>query len=168
MKKTLPTTSTIFALFVFSTLAFATTTVPLNSGYNHWWGTTYGTLPSPAGLPKQEDYWINVSTAGNFIPSFAITKHPAWANPGGLSTWVNFQNTANSIPGTNPSNPRYFIYRKCFCLLQGYSKPVIKFTIRADDSVAVWLNTITNPVINPSPGNFRPYCRLEWSDRKRI
>jgi hypothetical protein len=134
-------------LLVFSNLAFATITVPLNTGYDHWWGTTYGTAPSPTGLPKQDDYWMNVSTGAT--PAFAITKHPAWQNPLGISTWINAQNSWASITGR-----QYYIYRKCFCLQQGYKGPVIKFQIRADDGVTAWLNTITNVVLSPTGGSF--------------
>jgi hypothetical protein len=154
MSNKLTLTSAILILLSFGNLAFAATSVPLNTGYDHWWGTAYGTAPAPLGLPKQDDYWINVSTATNFIPTFAIQKHPNWQAAFAGTNWINFQNNFNSMPGTSSTNLKYFVYRKCFCLQPGFVKPALKFQLRADDSVAVWFNSVTNPVINGTGGSF--------------
>lgn len=151
--------ATILVLLIFSSFATATVTVPLNSGFDHWFGVPYGTSPSPLGLPKQDNYWINVSNPLNFIPSFAITKYGSWLNPmtGGSGTgsqWVNFQNSWSSATGTNSNNPHFAIYRKCFCLQKGYTGANMRFDLRADDYSAVFFNGSTNILLAPGAGNF--------------
>lgn len=165
MKKKLNLLSTIFVLLIFSSFASATVTVPLNSGFDHWFGVPYGVSPSPPGLPKTDNYWINVSNPLSFVPSFAITGHPSWLGNPLLShtnilnvvtnsQWVNFQNTWNSVFPTSPDNPRFAIYRKCFCLQQGYTTPNMRFSLRADDYSAVFFNGSTNILLAPGPGQF--------------
>jgi hypothetical protein len=159
MKKKLNLISTIFVLLIFSSFVNATVTVPLNSGFDHWFGVSYGVSPSAVGLPKSDNYWINVSNPVNFVPSFAITKNGSWLNPmtgsGGTgSQWVNFQNSWSSATGTNSNNPRFAIYRKCFCLQQGYTGANMRFDLRADDYSAVFFNGSTNILLAPGTGNF--------------
>jgi len=160
MKKKLNLIATIFVLLVFSNFANATVTVPLNTGYDHWLNAAY---PIPTtSTPQQflqDDYWMHLSNpVGNtWSPAYAITGHPAWAGPMTSpifrSNWLNSRTTWSSAPTTNPTNPGYTIYRKCFCLQNGFIEPQINFNIRADESVTAWLNTIMNTVLPPSPSN---------------
>jgi hypothetical protein len=165
MKNKLNLIAAIFVLLIFSSFASATVTVPLNSGFDHWFGVPYGVSPSPVGLPKQEDYWINVSDPLNFKTSYAINKYTAplpWLGPMNHtniltvltdSQWVNFQSSWSSAPGTNSDNPRYAIYRKCFCLQPEYKNPNMRFSLRADEYSAVYFNGSTNILLAPAWGN---------------
>lgn len=128
-----------------------TTTLPLNTGYDH---TVFAPYPA-AGLTStvQDQYWINIAsypaTNSAVNPSFVIHPGPfgGWATPMANSRWIGGWNTRNSRLGVTVPNPGYTIFRKCFCLSEGYKNAKLRFDLRADDTVQVWLNTQLNPVL---------------------
>lgn len=142
------------ALLLLSNFAIGQTTVPLNTGYNHSIFSPYLPVTGPSNTPDQ--YWINIAS----YPAAGAPVGPAWviqsvwaaAFPG--TNWISARNTFVSPAGTNPSNPAYTIFRKCFCLLPGYKAAKLSIQVRADDTVQVWLNSQLNQVIAPSWGNF--------------
>lgn len=160
MKNKLNLIAAISLLLIFSNFANATVTVPLNTGYDHWVNAAYpittGTTPQQF---LQDDYWMHLSNpvANTWSPAYAITRSPAWVTPMMTpvfrSNWINSRTTYTSAGTTSPTNPGYTIYKKCFCLQNGYVEPRINFNIRADDAVTVWLNTILNTVLAPSAAN---------------
>lgn len=160
MKNKLNLIAAIFVLLVFSNFANATVTVPLNTGYDYWLNAAY---PIPTTVTPQQflqdDYWMHLSNpVGNtWSPAYAITRSIAWvpsmSAPVFRSNWVNSRTNWSSAPTTTGTNPGYTIYRKCFCLQSGFIEPRINFNLRADDGVTVWLNTILNTVLPPSPAN---------------
>ncbi|MGC2237580.1 MAG: hypothetical protein WA584_15565 [Pyrinomonadaceae bacterium] len=161
MKNKLTLIAAVFILLLFSNLANATVTVPLNTGYDHWLNAAYPI--TTAATPQQflqDDYWMHLSNpvANTWSASYAITRHFGWwtpmISPVFRSNWINSRTTWASAMPTSPTNPGYTIYRKCFCLQNGYIEPRISFNIRADDGVTVWLNTILNTVLAPSPSNY--------------
>ncbi len=158
MKNKLNLIAAVFALLVLSSFANASVTVPLNTGYDHWLGVPY------TGLPKQDIYWSNLSNPVNNIwtPSYAVLTSyaPALTAPFANSQWISSRMTYLSASPTTVTKPDYTIFRKCFCLQNGYIDPRINFRLRADDNVTVWLNTIMNPVLTPSTANFG----LGWSN----
>jgi hypothetical protein len=145
----------LVALLTFHSHAAATTTLPLNTGYNHPIWTPY----SPVGV--QDNYWINIASYSptspppSPAPSFVI-PWSGWAPPLPGSGWISARNTRNSAPGTSQYDPAYTLFRKCFCLLPGFKEARLKFSARADDSIEVWLNTHLNKVLSASYGNFNP------------
>lgn len=149
----------IAAVAVLSLLSsFATGQVSLNTGYDHSVFSPYQTVfidPS-SPLSNRDLYWINIASAPNVSagPAGIIKRlNPGWAAAFPGTNWIGPRNTNMSAPGTNPNNPAYTIFRKCFCLLPGYKDARLSFQVRADDTIQVWLNTQTNQVLAPSWGN---------------
>lgn len=138
------------ALLAFCNSAAASTTLPLNTGYNYTNWNQY-----PAGV--QDNYWINIAsfptTNPAVGPAYVIQPHPGWfqgpfAAQGGA--WISAWNTYNS----QTQIPAYTLFRKCFCLMPGFKKASLKFTTRADDNIQVWFNSMTNQLVTPQQGHF--------------
>lgn len=144
------------ALLLTSSFAIASTTVPLNTGYNH---ASFGPYAPVTGPSSTLDlYWINIAsfptTSPPVWPAYVIERHPFWALALLDTNWISARNTWSSAAGVNPENPGYTIFRKCFCLLPGYKDAKLSFDVRADDTIQVWLNTQVNQVLAPSWGHF--------------
>jgi len=132
--------------------AASTTTLPLNTGYNYASWNQY-----PVGV--QDNYWINIASYTPTTPPVGPTwviPWAGWAPPLPGSGWISARNTRNSALGINDENRGYTIFRKCFCLLPGFKEARLKFSVRADDSLEVWLNTHLNKVLSATYGNFNP------------
>lgn len=141
---------------------FAIATVPLDTGYDH---STFSPYPVPGSTPIKDQYWINIASAPNVPagPAWLLVTANGWAMPFGTlantgtrTSWISARPTVTSPPGTADDNPGYTIFRKCFCLLPNFKDANLKFEVRADDSLQVWLNTQLNPVLSPSSGNYNP------------
>ncbi len=138
-----------------SNLTLATTTLKLNTGYNH---SGFSAYPAVTGTP--DNYWINIAsyptTSPPVGPSFVLNiLGTPWLPPFSTTNWIGPRPTAASAPGTSPDNPAYTIFRKCFCLLPGYKEAKLTISrVRADDTIQVWLNSQVNQVIGPSWGNW--------------
>ncbi len=151
MKRILLTTAALLAAMPGP--AFAGTLV-LNTGYNH---NNAGLLP----IGQQDQTWIKI--ASYEPPTTLVTVAPAWVvsppTPWIVSSsaqWLGPRMSAAGTSGTSPSRPAYSIFRKCFCLLDGPGpqvNPTINISVRADDNVHVWLNSVTQTLIAPIAGN---------------
>lgn len=140
-----------------SSASIASTTVNLDTGFNH---ATGGYFP----VGSTDPYWQVISkypsqaplpvSPANVVPSsgWLLTGLPAGAR------WIS-----GFIGGTSPSStgkydPGYTIYRKCFCVMpealaqtavQG-SGLNLNAVLRADDNVQVWLNNmLTGQLLSP-------------------
>lgn len=149
----------VLALFVLNQMAAASTTVPLNTGYNHSVFSPYptvNTIPSPP--TARDNYWINIAsyptTPQPVGPSWVLRQQFGWAAPFPGTNWISAWNTPASQPGVNGSNPAYTIFRKCFCLLPGFRDARLRFRVRSDDSIQIWFNTQLNQLLPPSAPNF--------------
>jgi hypothetical protein len=136
------------------------TTLPLNTGYNNGAFTLY---PLPVGSGTVSDnYWIKVSASAPPVPqaAFVVNPNSAWAPTlsayGVGSRWISPTGTGASLPGASGTNPSYFIFKKCFCLMPGYQNPQISYQLRGDENTQVWLNALTNVISGPSAVNFGP------------
>lgn len=143
---------TVVGTLIFSTSAIATggNSILLNTGLNNGSGQLYG-------VPGVDNYWINISSypPSNPVapaPAYTIIKHPQWAFPFANTSWISARPTWDSAPGTDPSNPAYTIFRKCFCLQQGFTMPSINLSVRGDDNIEIWLNNLTNVVVDAQYG----------------
>lgn len=153
--KTLKSLAALLALLAAAAPALGSTTLPLNTGYDYGiWGLYPAPGPAtltPAPTATMDMYWINIATYPTTNPAvgpaFVVQPSPAWAVLPN-SYWVSARNTFFSGAGTGPSRPGYSIFRKCFCLSEGFKNAKLSFTLRADDNVQVWLNTQLNPVLN--------------------
>jgi hypothetical protein len=119
--------------------------MPLNTGYDHG-----AIIPGPYASGSPDDYWIKIasyepgSTTVPVARAFVLTGTPnstVWGTMAGAS-WIGPRTAANSTVPTGPKDPSYSIYRKCFCLLQGFANPQLSISIRSDDQVQVWLNSM--------------------------
>lgn len=158
-----------------SAAAVGQTTLPLNTGYNH---TAFQPYAIPAGVTSniKDNFWIKI--ASYEPPAPGTTVAPAWVlnpvvsgapwspplttnltNPPAASRWIGPRPVTASSPGTSVSNPAYSLFRKCFCLMRGFNKPRLNFQIRGDDNIQVWLNTVTQTLVGPVPGNFNSQPR---------
>lgn len=156
------------ALLIGTTPALGQTVLPLNTGYDHALSAPYGT---PASQPSniRDDFWIKI--ASYEPPSSSTTVSEAWVlsqtwgpwafpltttltTPASPSRWIGPRPVAASSPGASITNPAYSIFRKCFCLMQGFKDPTISFDIRGDDQIHVWLNTVTQTLLAPVIGNW--------------
>jgi hypothetical protein len=143
--------------------------LPLNTGYNY---NSFSVYPQPAGGTStvSDNYWIKIASYEPPTPSVPVAPAwvlpaappPPWAAPltvviGGStigSRWIGPRPVAASSPGTSVQNPAYSVFRKCFCLMQGYQNPQLSFQVRADDKVQVWLNSVTNTLVPAQIGNW--------------
>ncbi len=136
-------------------------TLPLNTGYDYPNWTTF-----PTASTATERYWIKLATypatAGTPGNSWVIAPPPVgWSSALNLvigtntysSTWISAFGNPPIATGTNAINTGYAIYRKCFCLPQGYSQPRITGSVRSDDSIQMYLRSQLNTVLPPSQGN---------------
>lgn len=144
----------------------AGTVVPLNTGFDHWTQLVY--VPPPAAISTtRDDYWINLASYPATIPptdrTFLVrTTGAPWAPPlsftsGGVtwgSSWISAWNRNASQTIATPSNPAYTLFRKCFCLREGFAKAEVVLKARADDTIQVWLNTQLQTLVPPSWGNW--------------
>ncbi len=89
-------------------------------------------------------------------PSYVIQPSPAWVPPMTGSHWIGARSTYLSPSAASTAYPAYTIFRKCFCLSEGYKNARLTFDVRADDTVQVWLNTQLNQILAPSQGQFWP------------
>jgi len=141
-------------------------TLPLNTGYDYSNWNTY-----PAGV--NDDYWIRIASYPPVMPtpvgpSWAVAYNgnfSAWSPPmAGLtgipSIWINAFGSTNASPsGASAQNPAYAIYRKTICLPYGYGKVAIRGSVRSDEAIQIWVNSVLNTVLPPSPININgtPY-----------
>jgi hypothetical protein len=157
MMKKINLVAALTALLLFSNLAIASTTLPLNTGYNHSIFNPYPTVtinPSPPGA--RDNYWINIASYQPTLPPVGptwILRNPGWMAAFPNTNWIGARNTAYSPTGTTAANPGYTIFRKCFCLLPNFKEAKLSFQVRADDTIQIWLNTQLNQVLAPSWGN---------------
>lgn len=145
----------LVALLLTSSFAMGSTTMPLNTGYNHSIFQPYAAVFGPSTTLDQ--YWINIAsyptTSPAVWPAYVIQPHSVWAPALPGTNWISARNTFTSGAGVNPENPGYTIFRKCFCLLPGFKDANLSLRVRADDTIQIWLNTQTNQVLAPSWGN---------------
>lgn len=144
-------------LLVFCSFARGQQSLPLNTGYDHSVSNPYPTVTNPTSTTK-DNYWINLAsypaTSPPTGPSWVL-KYPGapWApaltyTSGGVSwgsSWIGARNTVAG-GGSNPNNPGYTIFRKCFCLLPGFNTASLTFRALLDDKGTFWFNTVTNPL----------------------
>ncbi len=160
MKKLL-SISVILSVLSLSGAAFAATDLPLNTGWNHGPNAVY---PNTGAVGNQDQYWINIAS----YPPLGPPVKPAWYYGGtlnptpsawipavvGQSHWIGSNPTSASSSSTNQNNPGYSIFRKCFCLQNDANGVSMSMSLRADDNVQVWFNTITNTLIGPVAGGY--------------
>jgi len=148
--------------FVISCLLLPTTfaaaqpfSIPINTGYNY---AGYGPYP-PVTVPTSitnDDYWINIASypvTGSAVKTAFVLESTPWPAPLLSSNWIGSRNSVLSDPTTNPSNPAYTIFRKCFCLAPNVIDPRITFDARVDDNLQVWLNTQVQVLLPPQLGS---------------
>lgn len=145
--------STFVASITMSTAAASQTTLPLNTGFNNG---VFGLYPLPSGPAVRDNYWIKVAASNppTLDPTYVVNPNSAWATAlsgGGFSSrWLSNTATGASVPG----NPAWAVYRKCFCLMPGYTNPQLSFQLRGDDMVLVVLNSIGNTLVPLQGGRF--------------
>lgn len=151
----------IAAALLLSVLAFAATarsqtTVELNTGFNHASYAPYPMVTTPTSTTS-DNYWITVASYPPLTPSTPtpawVERLPgAWSQPFANTSWIGPRNTTTSAPGTSPTHPSYALFRKCFCLLRNFRNARLDLSVRADDTVQIWLNTQLNQVVPAQPG----------------
>ena len=146
------------ALLLFtSATARAATSVPLNTGYNHAFFAPYPAVSTTTSTTS-DNYWINITSYPNTSPVAPAASWvlklptPAWLPPAPGSHWINSRPTAIS-PGSQ-QDPGYSIFRKCFCLLPNVREAALRFNLRADDNVQVWVNSVLNVAVPPNSGRW--------------
>lgn len=107
-------------------------------------------------LPTVSPAWVlNRSLGGPptpWAPPLSVTAgSPPTTFP---SQWIGPRPVVASSPGSSATFPAYSLFRKCFCLMPGFSNPRVSFSIRGDDTVQVWLNNVTNTLVGPATGNW--------------
>jgi hypothetical protein len=143
-------------LFIALSAVVATAQMPLNTGFNY---NSFGPYPTVTTFVSttQDNYWINIAsyppTTPAVAPTFVLQAPGNWQLPLPASHWISARNTIASVAGVTPVLPGYTIYRKCFCL-RDFSAPSLSFTLRADDTVQVWLNSQVNVMLPPQLGNW--------------
>ena len=150
----------IAGLLVALSAVAASAQMPLNTGFDYYSSFGPFTAPSTSTSTTQDPYWVNIATypptTPTVGPTFVLQTPSGWQPPLPslpASNWIGPRSTANSGAGVTAQLPGYTIYRKCFCL-HDFSAPSISFTLRADDTVQVWLNSQTNVLLHPQLGNW--------------
>jgi hypothetical protein len=127
----------------------------LNTGYNNGSSTPY---PAPTTFisTTKDDYWIQIASVPNLPPGQAfVLQYPSapWKPPLALTNWIGPRNTVTSAALQPGGQPNYALFRKCFCLLHDFKNPKLTFSVRADDDVEIWVNSVTNVALPPQAGN---------------
>jgi hypothetical protein len=140
--------------------AVGQTKLPLDTGYDHA-GLAHYPAPAMFSGPSTtaDDYWIKVASYEPPAPSAAVApawvldiSTAGWPSMVGNSRWIGPSPTHASATGTKPSDPAYSLFRKCFCLPNGFRDPKLNFQLHADDRVRVWLNDVTSTLAGPADG----------------
>jgi hypothetical protein len=157
MTKRIHISWTIFALLIFGCVVMGQQTVQLSTGFDNALitQTVYPNPGSPSG--QHDNYWINIATSPNAPAGPAWVLHytqPGWVNPMANSTWISAWNRAASQPGVTPINRGYAVFKKCFCLLDGYKKLSLSFQVRADNNINAYVNSTLNQILTPAIGNW--------------
>ncbi len=153
-------TATLAALASGAAPALASTTMPLNTGYDHGVFAGYPAPPLTGASPIVDQYWIKIASyeppaaSTSVAPANVIQKPAGWATPLPDSHWIGPKATHNSATGSTLSNPAYSVFRKCFCLMKGFKQAQLNFRMRADDNVQVWFNSVTNTLLPPQNGHW--------------
>lgn len=137
--------------------AKATTTTPLNTGYNHGIFAPYAPFSGPGNVA--DNYWINIAsypTTNPPIGSSWVLPQGGWAVPFPNTHWISAWKTSAGPSGLTPQYPAYTIFRKCFCLSPNFKNATLSFRMRADDHFQVWFNSILNVALPPTPSNHWP------------
>jgi hypothetical protein len=162
--------------------------MPINTGLNHQQGMftqPYTGVPAFSTLSNISDnywtvFWHNDANLppGPFLAR-VIGKFPTWQNPqssgvGGFtygSHWISAYQSAENY------RPKYYVFRTCFCLQEGFQRANFQLSMLHDDTIAgVWLGNkvggsdvyyqVTNssfPTANASGGNS---SRVSYADSK--
>jgi hypothetical protein len=146
------------ALAGLSGTALAQTTLPLSTGYDHGTFSLYG-VPSGSATVS-DNYWIKIAsyeppaTSVPVAPAFVIAPDGGWAPAMNIapfgSRWIGPMPTKSSAAGVNSNTQGYSIFRKCFCLMPGYQNPQMSFSVRGDNKIQVWFNSISNTLATAS------------------
>ena len=151
------------AALMFVGSAEASTTMPLDTGYNYLIFGPYG-IPPNLSSSVTDQYWIKIASyepplsAVTVAPAFVLNPaltSPPWAPlfAPAVDRWIGAKSNTLSAPGVSQYTPGYSIYRKCFCLMAGYKNPSISINrVRADDDVQVWLNSVRFTLLGPVSG----------------
>lgn len=144
--------------------AKATTTTPLNTGFNHGIFAPYAPFSGPGNVA--DNYWINIAsypTTNPPIGSSWVLPQGGWAAPFPNTHWISAWKTSAGPSGLTPQYPAYTIFRKCFCLSPNFKNATLSFRMRADDHFQVWFNSILNVAIPPTPSNHWPGAQIASS-----
>ncbi|MCB0047629.1 MAG: hypothetical protein KDD92_19565, partial [Caldilineaceae bacterium] len=133
--------------------------VLLNTGYDHDVGTTY---PAVGGVSSVQDkFWIKIasyepnSASAPVDEAFVVQQSGSWWPAASNSQWIGPRAVVNSAGGVGGDFKGYRIFRKCFCLINAVGNHHIRFDVRADDNVQVWMNSVLNTLVGPQDGQFR-------------
>lgn len=134
--------------------ATASTTLTLDTGYNHAVTSYY-----PTGAAVQDQFWVRYAYSGQVTatPPMPITHYSRVTSPQAPGASLvaparslNSHDGLNSPPLSSGMDPGYVVYRKCFCLAPNLSNDArINLQITGDDTAHIWLNTMTNTLLAP-------------------
>ena len=121
-----------------------TSTVLLNTGYNHRAGAVYSIGEADAFWRVTQD---TDSQSQEPRPATAILQvSGAWHDPEPNSQWISSRATAEqNINGA-------YVFETRFCLLEGWSGIEISLSVRADDQANVYLNDVQ--ILSSPEGTF--------------
>lgn len=162
-------------LFILLTLGLSnpvsTATLPLNTGYDY---SNWNVYPATVN----DDYWIRIASYPTMAvgASWAVAHNSAgapWISPppgptGIPSMWINAFGPTAAGPGGSVNDPKYAIFRKCFCLPVKFSQPTIRGTVLNDDSIQIWLNSQLNTVVAPTPLNFASPLTFSYNNQSKF
>ena len=150
------------------TFAEATTTVPLNTGYNHGSFVPYPAFTGTGSSNIADNYWINIASYPTTTPPIGVSwvlPPGGWAPPFPNSHWISAWKVR---PGPATSGalfqyPAYTIFRKCFCLSPNFKNASLTFRMRGDDNFQAWFNSILNVALPATPSNHWPAAPIAGS-----
>jgi len=155
MVKKLALIAPLAALFFLGSLTVAVA-LPIDSGYDYSVYNPYAT-PTSTTSSTLDMYWINIASYPTIpvSPSFVLKDPGTFVSPiSPNSKWIGPRHTALSAVGTSPSNPSYTTFKKCFCLEPNFNHAqLLNVSVMNDNSVEIWLNTVTNVLFGPAVGS---------------
>lgn len=86
--------------------------------------------------------------------TYVVSPNGVWTNPVGGSQWISYRPDAGPNGGYQPANG-YYLYEAS---VSAGSDNQMTLTVMADDTVSVYLDSLSNMVVDQYNGNQYPKC----------
>ena len=119
-------------------------TLPIATGYNYATSSEYA-------IGNADPNWAVVADPDPHTseprPAWVIDRNPAWKEPLPGTKWIS------SYPSAADETNGKYTFESCFCLREGFGRPTLNLSLRADDRADVYLSDGSNGSFGASGGH---------------